>query len=118
VELHDGRLDQALAETRKISGDPISQLLATALVQYSLHHPKESQQALDELVKTQASDAAYQIAEIYAWRGEEDEAFMWLDRAYAQRDGGLIVVKTDGLLASLRPDPRYGAFLRKMNLPE
>ena len=43
---------------------------------------------------------------------------MWLDRAYAQHDGGLIEVKADKLLASLRADARYAAFLRKMNLPE
>ena len=71
-----------------------------------------------ELIKTEAADEAYQIAEIYAWRGEKDQAFMWLDRAYAQHDGGLIEVKADKLLASLRADARYAAFLRKMNLPE
>ena len=70
------------------------------------------------MIKTQAANAAYQIAEIYAWRGEKDQAFMWLDRAYGQRDGGLIGLKTDWLLASLRSDPRYGALLRKMNLPQ
>ena len=89
VELLDGRMDQALAETRKIH-DRGWQLLATALVQFSLHHPQESQQALDELIKTQASSMAYQIGEIYAWRGEKVQAFAWLDRAYTQRDGGLI----------------------------
>jgi serine/threonine-protein kinase len=87
-------------------------------VQYSLHHPLESQQALDELINTQAAAGAYQIAEVYAWRGEKDQAFLWLDRAYAQRDGGLVELKTDWLLASLRPDPRYSALLRKMNLLE
>jgi TolB-like protein len=117
VELLDGRLDQALAEARE-THDRGWQLLSTALVQYSLHHPQESQQALDELIKTEAADEAYQIAEIYAWRGEKDQAFMWLDRAYAQHDGGLIEVKADKLLASLRADARYAAFLRKMNLPE
>ena len=117
VELLDGRMDQALAETRKIH-DRGWQLLATALVQFSLHHPQESQQALDELIKTHASSMAYQIGEIYAWRGERDQAFAWLDRAYTQRDGGLIYSKVDWLFAPLRPDPRYKAFLRKMNLPE
>jgi serine/threonine-protein kinase len=116
AELHDGRPDQALAETRKIQ-DREWQLLATGIVQYSLHRPQESQQALDELIKTQASDMAYQIAEIYAWRGDKDQAFAWLDRAFVQRDGGLIGLKLDELLASLRTDPRYGALLRRMNLP-
>jgi len=35
-----------------------------------------------------------------------------------QHDGGLTTVKIDTLLRSLRPDPRYKAFLRKMNLSE
>jgi tetratricopeptide (TPR) repeat protein len=117
VELHDGRLEQALAETRQIQ-ERDWQLLATGIVQYSLHHTQESQQALDEVIKTQASEMAYQIAEIYAWRGKKDEAFAWLDRAFTQRDGGLTQLKLDDLMASLRPDPRYKAFLRKMNLPE
>ena len=117
VELHDGRLDQALAETRQIQ-DRDWQLFATAIVQYSLHHPQESQQALDEVIKTQASEMAYQIAEIYAWRAQKDEAFAWLDRAYAQRDGGLTSLKFDDLTASLHGDPRYKPFLHKMNLPE
>jgi hypothetical protein len=92
--------------------------MATAIVQYSLHHPQESQQALDELSKTQAADMAYQIAEIYAWRGEKDQAFTWLDRAFVQHDGELVALKLDMLMASLRTDPRYGALLRRMNLPE
>jgi hypothetical protein len=45
-------------------------------------------------------------------------AFEWLQRAYMQRDGGLVEIKVDLLLADLRSDPRYKALLRKMNLPE
>jgi hypothetical protein len=41
-----------------------------------------------------------------------------LDRAVAQRDGGLIGLKLDEILASLRTDPRYQTLLRKMNLPQ
>ena len=48
----------------------------------------------------------------------KDKAFDWLERAYRQRDGGLSDIKTDPPLANLRDDPRYNAFLRKMNLPE
>ena len=117
VELHDGRLDQVLAETRQIQ-DRDWQLLATAIVQYSLPQSQESQQALDEMIKTKASEMAYQISEIYAWRGKKYEAFAWLDRAFAQHDGGLTTLKLDYLVASLRTDPRYKALLHKMNLPE
>jgi serine/threonine-protein kinase len=76
-----------------------------------------SQQALDELIAKDAQYAAYQIAEVFAWRGEKDQAFEWLERAYRQRDGGLSSIKGDPLLKSLRADPRFNALLRKLKLP-
>ena len=54
-----------------------------------------------------AGEWAYQIAEVHAFRGEIDEAFAWLDRAYAQRDGGFSEMKGDPLLKNLEGDPRY-----------
>ena len=47
--------------------------------------------------------------------GEPDKAFEWLDRAYAQRNSGLIETKVDPFLKNLRPDPRYRALLEKLN---
>jgi hypothetical protein len=46
-----------------------------------------------------------------------DQAFAWLERAYAQRDAGLLSMKGDPLLKSLEADPRYTAFLKRMRLP-
>jgi hypothetical protein len=63
-------------------------------------------------------DTAVQIALAYAYRGERAKAFDWLDRAVAQRDSGLVNLKTDPLFAHLRGDTRYKTVLRKMNLPE
>jgi hypothetical protein len=51
------------------------------------------------------------------FRGEADRAFEWLERAYAQRDGGLTEMKGNPLLKNLERDPRYAAFLKKMRLP-
>ena len=42
----------------------------------------------------------------------------WLERAYAQKDGGLIEIVGEPLLKNLGGDPRYKTFLRRMNLPE
>jgi TolB-like protein/DNA-binding winged helix-turn-helix (wHTH) protein len=57
-------------------------------------------------------------AEVYAFRGESDEAFKWLERAFAQKDVYLYTVKFSQSLRSLEGDPRFKAFLKKMNLPE
>ena len=61
---------------------------------------------------------SYFIAEVYAYRGERDEALKWLDRAYAHKDGTLKWILRDPTMAKLNSDPRYKAFLSKMNLPE
>jgi tetratricopeptide (TPR) repeat protein len=88
-----------------------------AMALYDLGRTQEAHQTLDELIARFGHSGAYQIAETYAWFGQPDKAFEWLDRAYAQRDGGLTAIKFDMLLRSLRNDPRYTAMLRKMNLP-
>ena len=117
VELLDGQPRKALTLFQQIK-DPLFSLTGIALAEHSLGQTQPSQKALDELVKTQAQAGADQLAEIYAWRGENDQAFVWLERAYAQRDGGLVDLKTDPLFRSLRGDPRYKTLLRKMNLPQ
>ncbi|MEO7938553.1 MAG: hypothetical protein ABIR55_08010, partial [Burkholderiaceae bacterium] len=77
-----------------------------------------SQQALQQEIGKVDHQAAYQVAEAYAWRGQKDKAFEWLDRAFALNDGGLSFLKSDPLMASLVTDPRYAALLKKLGLPE
>jgi tetratricopeptide (TPR) repeat protein len=88
-----------------------------AMAEYSLGHAKESQQALDQEIAQYGKGAAYQIAEVYAWRGEKDKAFEWLNRAIDQHDGGLTFIKADPLVKSLIGDPRYAALMKKLGLP-
>jgi TolB-like protein len=89
-----------------------------AMAEFTLGNAEAAQRELDAEVAGFSQGAAYQIAEIYAWRGEKDKAFEWLERAFAQNDGGLSFIKADPLMKSLHADPRYAAFLRKMGLPE
>ena len=70
------------------------------------------------MLKEQADGNAFCIAEVYAFRGQLDEAMHWLERAYAQKDPGLYYVKGDLPLKSLEADACFKALLRKMNLPE
>jgi hypothetical protein len=60
---------------------------------------------------------ASEIADAYAYRGELDQAFTWLERAYRQKDTVLYLIKSDPFFKKLDGDPRYKAFLRKMKLP-
>jgi len=105
----------ALAEFQK--ANKARREAGVAMAEHSLGHVKESQRALDALVAGYASTNAYQVAEVYAWRGERDAAFDWLERAHAQHDGVLVQLKFDPLLTNLRADPRFAAMVNKMGLP-
>lgn len=59
-----------------------------------------------------------EVAQVHAWRGETEEAFAWLDKALALHDGGMMMIKYDPFLVSLRADPRYAGLVRTMGLPE
>jgi TolB-like protein len=88
-----------------------------ALAYHALGRKKESDAALSELITTYQASNAFEIATIYAFRNQTDEAFEWLDRAYAQRDPSMMSIKVDPLLKSLHNDPRFAALLKKLNLP-
>jgi TolB-like protein/lipoprotein NlpI len=115
LELLEGHAPEALSVART-AGVVWSQV-GVAMAEHTLGHSGESQAALDELIAKYAHDSAYQIAEVYAWRGENDKAFEWLERAFVQHDGGIGLIKTDPVLKTLRTDARFAAMVKKLGLP-
>ena len=115
LDLLERKFDDALGEYLK-QGDDGVKLMGAALVEHARLRARESSQALRELTARHAADMAYQIAEIHAWRGDNDAAFEWLERALQQRDSGLNGTAYDPLLHGLRSDPRYTRFLTKLRL--
>ena len=74
--------------------------------------------ALSLAAVAHAEVAAYQIACVYAYRGETGRAFEWLERAYRQRDPGLGWSKEDFFLQTLHSDPRWPAFMKKLGVAD
>ena len=73
--------------------------------------------ALAIMIDRHADASAYQIAEIYALRGDPDETFHWLERAWANHDPGLQSLLFDAFILRYKDDPRFAAFCRKVGLP-
>ena len=117
VYLAQHRFPEALAEMRKEPGESFRDL-GEALAYHALGRRRESEAASAHLIAQYQDVAAYQIAEVYAYRGELDQAFHWLERARQQHDGGLGWLKSEWLLKNLRRDPRYSRLLREVNLAE
>jgi tetratricopeptide (TPR) repeat protein len=111
-----GRPQNALPEIERL-GYPGERLFLYAIAYHALGREKESDAALGELISKYEAIDIYLIAEVYAFRNQPDEAFEWLDRAYAKHNDGLIYAKVEPLLKSLHSDPRFAALLKKLNLP-
>lgn len=110
-----GHEEAALAEVAKEEHETF-RLLGLVLTQHARGQAKKSKDALQKLIVKYAKDAAFQIAQAHAYRGESDPAFEWLDRAYKQRDAGMASMKIDVLLKKLHGDPRWHPMLRRVGL--
>jgi TolB-like protein/Tfp pilus assembly protein PilF len=117
VLLAHNQPEAALTEMQK-EGDDATRLGGSAMAYFALRRKADSDEALAQMLKDQAKHNPFYIAQVYAFRGESDEAFKWLDRAYEQKDLSLSHIKGDVPFKTLESDPRYKAFLKKMNLPE
>jgi TolB-like protein/Tfp pilus assembly protein PilF len=73
--------------------------------------------ALADLIAKAREGFAYQIAEVYAVRGEKDKAFEWLQISFDDRDAGMLSLLVDPLLRGLRDDARYKNLVVKVGLP-
>jgi TolB-like protein/DNA-binding winged helix-turn-helix (wHTH) protein/Tfp pilus assembly protein PilF len=98
-------------------GGGLFRLTGMAIALHELGRKAEAAALLDTLVGRYAHSGAYQVAQVYAWRGDREHAFTWLEKAGAQHDAGLIYLKFDPLMQKLRGDPRYAAWLKRMRLP-
>ena len=111
-----GKKPEALAVAQQES-DEASKFIALASVYWAMGRQADSDSALASLERGYAHANAYGIAQVHAYRGEPDAAFAWLERADQHVRGSLEDVKFDPMFRNLHSDPRWTAFLRKMNLP-
>ena len=116
ILIAQGKPQQGLAEIEKEPSE-WGKLTGEVMVYYTLGRERDSTAALADLIAKHDTDSAYQIAQAYAFRGESDKSFEWLERAYKQRDGGLPLIETEPLFKNLRHDSRYTELLKRMRLP-
>ena len=89
-------------------------MIGLPLAYHALGRKADSDAALAALIAKWEKDSPYNIAYVYAFRGEADKAFEWLDKAVEYRDTGLGLIVTDNLFDKIHADPRWLAFLRKI----
>jgi serine/threonine-protein kinase len=75
---------------------------------------------LDELTKEyeQSYFSPIYVALVHVGLGDKDQAFLWLEKAYAVRDAELTWLRNFFVWDPLRDDPRFQDLLRRVNLVE
>jgi tetratricopeptide (TPR) repeat protein len=81
---------------------------------HALGRKADADSALADLIAKDGDASAYNVANAYAFRGDKDPAFKWLERAQELHDPGLASVTFDTLFDNLHSDPRWPVFLRKI----
>jgi tetratricopeptide (TPR) repeat protein len=99
-------IEQETSENWKMNGLP--------LAYHALGRKADSDATLAALIAKWEKDSPYNIAYVYAYRGEADQAFEWLDKAVEYGDPGLAEIVTENLFDKIHADSRWLPFLRRV----
>ena len=117
VEAKRGDGEAALKAAEQES-DPDWRAYALALAQQARGDRTAADAALNTLIEGHSNDMSFQIATVYAFRGDADKTFEWLDHAYEKRDPGVMAIIDNPFTRELRSDPRFAAFCKKVGLAQ
>jgi TolB-like protein/Tfp pilus assembly protein PilF len=99
-------IEQETSEHWKMIGLP--------LAYHALGRKADAHAALAVLIAKWEKGSPSNIAYVYAYRGEADKAFEWLDKAIEYADPGISDIVYDNLFDKIHADPRWLPFLRKI----
>ena len=113
-----GRHEEALAETMLEKAER-TRLTGLSTIRWAMGTEADkaaSDNALALLIEKHAHHSAVQISYLYAIRGDADATFLWLERAYQQRDAGLSYTNALPFFDPVKHDPRWAPFVKKLGL--
>jgi TolB-like protein/Flp pilus assembly protein TadD len=116
ISILRGDSTSALAQAQQETRQPYHDLNVALAMQVSPDRAA-ADAALKNLIDKYADIAAYQVGDAYAIRKDPDNMFKWLERAYAQKDPGLLGMTGDPFLLPYRHDLRFATLCEKAKLP-
>jgi serine/threonine-protein kinase len=117
-----GRLSEAIDAFRRaaaFNSDVTYPVAALGHAYAAAGETAEAKRLLDDLraAARSAYVPSYDVATLLAGLGETDDAFAWLEKAYAERLGWIVYVGADPRWQSLSADPRFQHLARRLGLP-
>jgi len=111
--LFKGETKAALEEMTKEKSER-RRILGTALANYSLGRFEEYEAGLAQFVERWGTEQPHDVARAYAFVGNNDRAFHWLDRAIEMQQPGLSRELVTPFYQSIHSDPRWESFLERI----
>jgi TolB-like protein/Tfp pilus assembly protein PilF len=108
------REPEAALESFASEGDESLRVTGQALALYTLGRQDEYQARRDELIERWGDEWPFHVADVYAWTGDADLAFEWLDRAVIQHHVSLAELPLKPFYQPLHADPRWREFLERV----
>ncbi len=99
-------IEQETIETYRLSG--------LAFAHYELGQQDESDRFLAELIEKHAKEASLEVASVFAWRGDNNHAFEWLERSLENDETALANIASHYTFRNLHDDRRWQPFLAKI----
>ena len=104
---------QAALEAMQLE-DSVWGMVGLPMAYHGLGRAGESDAALAELIEQHEQGWAYNIAYVFAYRGETDNAFEWLGKAVDYKDAGLSNILGEPLFSDIQDTPRWLPFLESI----
>ena len=117
ILLGKGEYDKALIELEK-DDNPFWNLYRKSLLAYAQGKTNEADDLLKKIIDEHGNSSWPNIAHIFAFRGEKDLAFKWLDLAFENKDASTLEILNYPEMENLWGDPRWNAFIDKLGLPK
>ncbi|HEV2247059.1 MAG TPA: tetratricopeptide repeat protein [Terriglobia bacterium] len=122
VYVQRGQLDLAIREYRKaveLSGEAPWALSDLGYADALAGKRREALEILKQLseMSKHRPVPALDRALLYISLGDKQQALAWIEKAYEQHDGKMLLLRADPHYDSLRSDPRFQDLLRRMNYP-
>jgi len=108
-----GEPESALSEIQKEPTE-IPRLTGQVMAYHSLGNTTESNQALQALINAGIEDEPILIAMTQSYRGQNDEAFKWIERGVESDNWRVAELHTSILFRNLYDDPRWITLLESL----
>jgi len=117
IRLAQGRLDEALAEI-KLEKHSFLSLYGRIFILHAMGQQREADMLFSEFLEKYKEKEPANLADLYAFIGDYDESFAWLNKAFEMKDPVLIEALTYPSFKPMYSDPRWKDLITKIGFPK